>query len=511
MFENNVNECVNLKTENDIISKIILHPPECFKKNNYIENVDNKNISNDLISYVIKNKIYSNATQILSEQNNKNIYNDYNNKMDILLLCSKYDLPPMYILNIVFKIKYNKNILFIKNNINILDDRDYKNYNKAKYNDIYTLDSKMDNDLLLYKEFIKQYLYSNNIHFIENEFWFEPIDFIYNNKKISWIYYTNKYGSKLKRLYNNIFDTNLNFLLNLYESKENFEGIILYSNNYCCDVNSKKYFNINFPINNDIFSSKYNIININKSISGDFYKFGLESKTDKITHHHYYNYYPLFLENYRKIIHDDKYNKYAMIEIGINQYRSLKLWNKYFPESYIYGLDIGFENKGDNYKIFKCDQSDLKQLKNVSNVIIAENKKIFFIVDDGSHYPEHQIKTFNLFFDKLLSYGGCYIIEDIETSYWTKNDIYGYKTNYGYKNENSVVEIFKKIVDDINYEFLNDDNKKKQNNYLNKYISEYTRQLISGIFFGQNNVIILKKSFDELVINKRSYRFKNNL
>jgi hypothetical protein len=73
------------------------------------------------------------------------------------------------------------------------------------------------------------------------------------------------------------------------------------------------------------------------------------------------------------------------------------------------------------------------------------------------------------------------------------------------------VEIFKNIADDVNSEFLNETNKLAHNKNLNMFINEHTRELISGIFFGQNNIIILKKTFDELSINKRKYRFESNL
>ena len=285
---------------------------------------------------------------------------------------------------------------------------------------------------------------------------------------------------------------------------------MLFENNFCSELSFGDLIQIIFlSIDNNFLANNITIKETSKD--GDFYKFGIESKTDKVTHHHYWKYYPLFLEKYRKIISNNKNIKYGMIEIGINHYRSIKLWEKYFPESFIYGLDIGFDGKSKNYEIFKCDQSDLNQLTNITDIIIKQNKTIFLIIDDGSHHPDHQIKTFNLLFDKLLGYGGCYIIEDIETSYWTKNDIYGYETKFGYKNKNSAIEITKNFIDDVNSEFLSEDNKKTHTDDFNLKINPYVRSLISNIFFGQNNIIITKKNLEDLEINKRDYRFSNNL
>jgi len=42
-----------------------------------------------------------------------------------------------------------------------------------------------------------------------------------------------------------------------------------------------------------------------------------------------------------------------------------------------------------------------------------------------------KVASFDYLFDKALLPGGCYIVEDIETSYWTKNGLYGYTTRWG--------------------------------------------------------------------------------
>lgn len=506
MFNTN-NKKIDIKFENDIVSKTDIKAPKCFAKKHPINSSENI-IINNIQNIVIKNKIFKNANKFNSDNTVQQLITDYNEgKTNILELSSKYDLPPLYLLNIIFKKKYDKNILYISKNKHILADLDYKIFNIAYNNDLFTIENKIDKNLFVYKEFIKMLLYKNNIKFIENDFWFELEDFDYDGKKITWILYSNEYGSCITKLYENVFNSNLIFIQSKYKNKN---GIVLFENNFCSELSFGGLIQTIFlPIDNNFMTNNITIKETSKD--GDFYKFGLESKTDKVTHHHYWKYYPLFLEKYRKIISNNKDIKYGMMEIGINHYRSIKLWEKYFPESFIYGLDIGFDGGGKNYEIFKCDQSDLIQLTNVSNTIIKQNKIIFFIIDDGSHHPDHQIKTFNLFFDKLLAYGGCYIIEDIETSYWSKNDIYGYETKFGYKNKNSAIEIAKNLIDDVNSEFLSEDNKKTLTDDFNLKINPYVRSLISNIFFGQNNIIITKKNLEDLEINKREYRFSNNL
>ncbi len=143
---------------------------------------------------------------------------------------------------------------------------------------------------------------------------------------------------------------------------------------------------------------------------------------------------------------------------------------------------------------------------------VGIKKPIFFIIDDGSHIPEHQKLTFDHYFSNLLMPGGTYIIEDIETSYWTRNGLYGYTTRYGYHHKNSLVEAFKDLVDDVNSEFLTPRNQETQESRLRTDFSPTTRSLVSSITFGMNCIVIVKKTEAEREeYNDRDYRFKQNL
>lgn len=329
-----------------------------------------------------------------------------------------------------------------------------------------------------------------------------------------------KYKSKNIRILNKFIKNNstlLNENINFNMSGGN-NPIQKYSNNSSESTNfsdSSNSSNLSDSSNidslndssNDIKNNNSNLLNKSyhdKIVQkyGDFAKMGFKAKTDKVTHHDYFSVYPQYIETYRKLT-----NK-GMLEIGINTGKSLKLWLEYFPNAHIYGIDIGVESEGTRYKVFKCDQSDNSQLEKVKNEIFRNNKDIFFIIDDGSHLPEHQILTFNNYFKTLLIGGGCYIIEDIETSYWTKNDIYGYETRYGYKHPNSLIEIFKCLVDDINSEFLTTENRSKQQSLMENIIPLDVRRLIKTVTFGKNCIVIMKK--DNLQ-QERTYRFSENL
>lgn len=232
------------------------------------------------------------------------------------------------------------------------------------------------------------------------------------------------------------------------------------------------------------------------------FSIGIKYKTDKLTHHGYNRFYDMFLTPLRN-------TKLNFLEIGVDKGRSLKLWNDFFNNGKIYGLDIneGYEHpKG---KVYKGDQSDIRVLE----ILTKEIGKCKVIIDDGSHVPEHQLLGFNYLFENCLDYGGVYIIEDIETSYWGEinkdSHLYGYHIKAGYKKKNNIVEIFKNIVDIVNREFL-----------LQKHLDKIKKspilfnnlKYISMITFGANCIIIKKMTSDEYEkYGNRKYRFNEML
>ena len=210
--------------------------------------------------------------------------------------------------------------------------------------------------------------------------------------------------------------------------------------------------------------------------------------TDKVTHHKYHEIYPIFFEKFEN-------TQTALLEIGLEPLggkASLKMWLDLFPNMHIYGVDIGVNNEySERYSILQCDQSNVEDLKRCANEI---KHPLSIIVDDGSHLPEHQLLTFNEFFP-LLETGGVYVIEDIETSYWTRGNIYTYLTRYGKGHPASIVEIFKGAIDGVNFEFSESSEGQVK----------HQREL-SSVTFSKNCIIITKREPES-----REYRFKQCL
>ena len=74
-----------------------------------------------------------------------------------------------------------------------------------------------------------------------------------------------------------------------------------------------------------------------------------------------------------------------------------------------------------------------------------------------------------------------------------------------------ILEIFKNVIDDVNSEFLNEENKILQDELTKDTVNKNNREWIQSIVFGQNCIIILKKNEEEYNYFKREYRFKDRI
>ena len=129
----------------------------------------------------------------------------------------------------------------------------------------------------------------------------------------------------------------------------------------------------------------------------------IECGTDKNSQcHAYTKYYEFFFEPIR-------FKELNVLEVGIYNGDSLRMWREYFPNAMIYGADIQDSSRynEERIKTFICDQSS----KTALMIARAQLPFMSLIVEDGSHQSKDQILTFEMLWS-LLSPGGFYVIED---------------------------------------------------------------------------------------------------
>lgn len=131
------------------------------------------------------------------------------------------------------------------------------------------------------------------------------------------------------------------------------------------------------------------------------------NRTDKDTTHSY-------LETYEELFNKKRLTSRAILEIGIANGGSIKLWNDYFVNAIIYGLDI--MDMRDSLKDIINHYSRIKLKINVDayNMDLDEFKQKFdIIIEDGDHSLPNQVKFINKYLP-LLDDNGIMIIEDIQ-------------------------------------------------------------------------------------------------
>ena len=140
--------------------------------------------------------------------------------------------------------------------------------------------------------------------------------------------------------------------------------------------------------------------------------------TDKGTTHSYLDLYDVLL----KPIKDTAEN---VLEVGIGNFRyknggSLLLWKDYFTKATIYGIDILPLNRvldeliNDKSIKLYCETNAYNNNFISKNLI---NTKFDFLLDDGPHTLESQVKFIELY-SPLLSENGILIIEDVQDIKW---------------------------------------------------------------------------------------------
>lgn len=141
---------------------------------------------------------------------------------------------------------------------------------------------------------------------------------------------------------------------------------------------------------------------------------GKKHGTDKCDIYHTYN-GRTYLDIYDFYLSPLIFQSTSLLEIGVRDGASHRMWKEYLPYGQIVGVDIDPRcsvNNEDRISIVIGSQGEQSTVDKVAEICPEFN----VILDDGSHVNELTIKSFELFFPKVKA-GGLYIIEDLACSY----------------------------------------------------------------------------------------------
>jgi cephalosporin hydroxylase len=139
------------------------------------------------------------------------------------------------------------------------------------------------------------------------------------------------------------------------------------------------------------------------------------SRSDKNTVH---SYLPL----YQQLLSSKKDTAKNVLEIGIYNGGSIKLWSDYFTNATVHGLDIMgihevWEGIQNNDKIILHTSSDAYNPDFFTRTFLQKNIQFDFMLDDGPHTLESMLQFIRLY-SQVMADDGVLIIEDVPSWEW---------------------------------------------------------------------------------------------
>lgn len=139
-------------------------------------------------------------------------------------------------------------------------------------------------------------------------------------------------------------------------------------------------------------------------MTGVLHEIGMKHGTDKATFHGYLDFYQDQLPT----------REFAgkLLEIGVMDGASLKMWRDYYPNSDIIGVDPHRPTKVPGCRVYDLDATQPGHMEG----IVDFHGPFGVIIDDGSHMTADQQRSFELLWPSVQP-GGVYVIEDLHTSF----------------------------------------------------------------------------------------------
>ena len=139
-----------------------------------------------------------------------------------------------------------------------------------------------------------------------------------------------------------------------------------------------------------------------------------DARTDKNTTHSY-------LELYQYLLESKKETAKNVLEVGIDRGGSIKLWNDFFTNATVYGLDIMPTEKvwdgimDPNIRLFTNTNAYDKDF--FHDQFLKNPIQMDMVLDDGPHTLVSMIQFIQLY-SQILTEDGILIIEDVPDPSW---------------------------------------------------------------------------------------------
>jgi SAM-dependent methyltransferase len=131
--------------------------------------------------------------------------------------------------------------------------------------------------------------------------------------------------------------------------------------------------------------------------------------TDKCSWRHGYT------EFYETLFAPLRNQPVRVLEIGVLNGMSMRLWEAYFPAGRIFGLDVEPKTEFDSTRVTTL-VADQGKRADLHAALSRAGPGFDIVIDDGGHHMHHQQISFAVLFPALKP-GGLYIIEDVHTSF----------------------------------------------------------------------------------------------
>ncbi|KJZ77561.1 hypothetical protein HIM_03285 [Hirsutella minnesotensis 3608] len=199
----------------------------------------------------------------------------------------------------------------------------------------------------------------------------------------------------------------------------------------------------------DLLQSKLNT-SLRGSFNGQsFQQVALKYGTDKVTTHSYHHLYEKYMSSLRS-------RPVKMLEIGLGcnmDYgpgASYYTWLEYLPLVDLYFIESDapcvrkHKDQTPNAHVFVGDQADVGFLDHFA-ANTTSHGLFDMVIDDGGHTMEQQMISLNHLW-RIIKPGGLYIIEDLQTSYWSN---YGGDPSRKDPAKHTTMKYLYEILDDL--------------------------------------------------------------